>query len=139
MRLFASSSASDTVGRFSRALGSLTFLPFAFALMKSNAVFINTARGRLVDEPALIRALQDGTIAGAGLDVYWDEPPVTHDPHVPVALRKLDNVVLAPHNGGATWDSRGAQTSAIARSIVTAIKASGEESVTTEAGEARPA
>ena len=57
---------------------------------------------------------------------------MTHDPYVPVELRKLDNVVLAPHNGGATWDSRGAQTSAIARSIVAAIKASGEQPVTAE-------
>jgi hypothetical protein len=62
----------------------------------------------------LIRALQDRTIAGAGLDLFWCEPPVTHDPFVPLALRKLDNVVLAPHNGGATWDSRGEQTSSIA-------------------------
>jgi glyoxylate reductase len=101
-----------------------------FRLMKPTAYFINTGRGRMVDEPAMIRALQDGTIAGAGLDVFWCEPPVTHDPYVPVALRKLDNVVLAPHNGGATWDSRSAQTSAIARSIVAAIKASGEQPVT---------
>ena len=91
-------------------------------LMKPTAYFMNTGRGRLVDEVALIAALQDGTIAGAGLDVFWNEPPVSHDPFVPVALRKLDNVVLAPHNGGATWDSRGAQTSAIARNIVAHIK-----------------
>src|SRR3984893_15512651 len=91
-------------------------------LMKPTAYFINTGRGRLVNESALIEALQDGTIAGAGLDVFWNEPPVSHDPFVPLALRKLDNVVLAPHNGGATWDSRGAQTSAIARNIVAHIK-----------------
>jgi glyoxylate reductase len=91
-------------------------------LMKPTAYFINTGRGRLVNEPALIEALQNGTIAGAGLDVFWNEPPVSHDPFVPHALRKLDNVVLAPHNGGATWDSRGAQTSAIARNIVAHIK-----------------
>ena len=101
-------------------------------LMKPTAYLINTGRGRLVDEPALVRALQDGTIAGAGLDVFWNEPPVTHDPSVPPELCKLDNVILAPHNGGATWDSRGAQTSTIARSIVAAIKASGEQPVTAE-------
>jgi glyoxylate reductase len=47
---------------------------------------------------------------------------VTHDPFVPVALRKLDNVVLAPHNGGATWESRGEQTIAIARNTVAHIR-----------------
>jgi glyoxylate reductase len=92
-----------------------------FALMKPTAYFVNTGRGRLVNEADLIAALQAGTIAGAGLDVYYDEPPVTHDPVVPLALRRLDNVILQPHNGGATWDSRGRQTRAIAKSIVHAI------------------
>jgi glyoxylate reductase len=92
-----------------------------FALMKPTAYFINVGRGRLVDEPAMIRALQDGTIAGAGLDVYWNEPPVVIDPWIPEALRKLDNVVLTPHNGGATWDSRSRQTLAIADAIVNDI------------------
>jgi len=90
-------------------------------LMKPGAYFINTARGRIVDEPALIKALQQGTIAGAGLDVFWHEPPVS-DPWVPPAFYKLDNVVLAPHNGGATWDSRGEMTSRIAQTIVADIK-----------------
>ncbi|MBV9322749.1 MAG: D-glycerate dehydrogenase [Chloroflexi bacterium] len=91
-------------------------------LMKPSAYFINTARGRIVDEPALVKALQEGTIAGAGLDVFWHEPPVTPFPWVPPAFYKLDNVVLAPHNGGATWDSRGEMTSRIAQTIVADIK-----------------
>jgi phosphoglycerate dehydrogenase-like enzyme len=91
------------------------------ALMKSSAYLINTARGRIVDEPELIRALQNGTIAGAALDVYWNEPPATYDPHVPVELRKLDNVILAPHNGGATWEVRGARMASVARGIVAMI------------------
>ena len=90
-------------------------------LMKPSAYFINTARGRIVDEPALIKALQQGAIAGAGLDVFWHEPPVS-DPWVPPEFYKLDNVVLAPHNGGATWDSRGEMTSRIAQTIVADIK-----------------
>lgn len=94
-----------------------------FKLMKPEAYFINTARGRLVDEEAMIRALQDGTIAGAGLDVFWNEPPVVREAFIPEALRKLDNVVLAPHNGGATWDSRSRQTLAIADAIVADIRA----------------
>jgi lactate dehydrogenase-like 2-hydroxyacid dehydrogenase len=93
-----------------------------FGLMKRGAYFVNTARGRIVDEPAMIAALEDGTIAGAALDVYWDEPPHTHDPFVPEALRKLDNVILAPHNGGATWEVRGTRTSSVARGILKAIK-----------------
>jgi D-3-phosphoglycerate dehydrogenase len=63
-----------------------------FDLMKSSAVFVNTGRGRVVDEPALIRALQQGKIAGAGLDVLEDEPP---DPSNP--LLAMANVVVTPH------------------------------------------
>jgi glyoxylate reductase len=96
-----------------------------FALMKPTAYFINPGRGRLVDEPAMIEALQTGVIAGAGLDVYWNEPPVTHDASVPLALRKLDNVVLTPHNGGATWDSRTRQTVGMAEALVEHIRVAG--------------
>src|SRR5215467_2429382 len=91
-------------------------------LMKPTAYFINTARGRIVDETALIRALQNGTIAGAALDVFWNEPPATYDPFVPEELRKLENVILAPHNGGATWEVRGARVASVARGIVTTMK-----------------
>jgi phosphoglycerate dehydrogenase-like enzyme len=92
-----------------------------FGLMRRDAYFVNTARGRIVDEPELIRALQNGTIAGAALDVYWSEPPETHDPHVPQALLKLDNVILAPHNGGATWAVRGTRMASVARGVVKMI------------------
>lgn len=93
-------------------------------LMKPTSYLINTARGRIVDEAALIGALQDGTIAGAALDVYWNEPPVAYDPHVPIELRKLDNVILNPHNGGATWEVRGARAASVARGIVTMLNGS---------------
>jgi glyoxylate reductase len=95
-----------------------------FALMKPSAYFVNVARGWLVDEDALIAALRNGTIAGAGLEVFWNEPPLTIDPYIPLALRKLDNVVLTPHNGGATHDSRSAQFDAIADVIIADIVAS---------------
>jgi phosphoglycerate dehydrogenase-like enzyme len=62
------------------------------ALMKPTAYFINTARGPIVDQKALTRVLQEGRIAGAGLDVFEQEPTDPDDP-----LLKLDNVVLAPH------------------------------------------
>jgi glyoxylate reductase len=99
-----------------------------FALMKPTAYFINPGRGRLVDEAALIKALQDGVIAGAGLEVFWDEPPVVHEPFVPLALRKMDNVVLTPHNGGATWESRTRQVVGIARALEAHIKETAKES-----------
>lgn len=99
-----------------------------FALMKPTAYFVNPGRGRLVDEAALIKALQDGVIAGAGLEVFWDEPPVVHEPFVPLALRKMGNVVLTPHNGGATWESRTRQVVGIARALEAHIKETAKES-----------
>ena len=64
------------------------------ALMKPTAFLINTSRGPLVDEPALIDALKEKRIAGAGLDVFDEEPlPLDHP------LRKLDNVTMSPHTG----------------------------------------
>jgi glyoxylate reductase len=74
-------------------------------LMKRTAFLVNTARGRIVDERALIAALRDGEIAGAGLDVYWNEPPVTYSPDPDPDLFKLDNVILVPHLGGATEET----------------------------------
>lgn len=68
--------------------------------MKPTAFLINTARGDLVDEAALIDALQNRRIAGAGLDVFEQEP------RVPEALRALDNVTLFPHIGSATLETR---------------------------------
>jgi phosphoglycerate dehydrogenase-like enzyme len=64
------------------------------ALMRPNAYFVNTSRGHVLEEPALVRMLQEGKLAGAGLDVFWEEPlPPTS------TLLKLDNVVLTPHVG----------------------------------------
>jgi glyoxylate reductase len=69
-------------------------------LMKKTAFLINTARGPIIDEPALIRALKARKIAGAGLDVF------EHEPKVDMALRRMANVVLAPHLGSATVEVR---------------------------------
>lgn len=67
-----------------------------FAKFKSGAVLVNTARGPVIDQDAMIAALQDGKLGGAGLDVFEDEP------HVPGALLALDQVVLTPHVGSST-------------------------------------
>jgi glyoxylate reductase len=91
-----------------------------FDLMKPTAFFINTARGRIVDEPALVTALQDGKIAGAGLDVYWCEPPVG-EPAPSPEFFKLDNVILTGHIGSATWESRREMATLCARNIVAMV------------------
>jgi len=70
------------------------------ALMKSSAFLINSARGDVVDQSALIEALKSGSIGGAGLDVFEGEPAV------PEALLSLDNVVLLPHLGSASRETR---------------------------------
>ena len=70
------------------------------ALMKPGAFLINSARGDVIDQTALIEALDQGVIAGAGLDVYEDEPAV------PAQLLSMDNVVLLPHLGSASRETR---------------------------------
>ena len=69
--------------------------------MKSTAVIINTARGPLIDEKALIKALENGEIAGAGLDVTEQEPPAKDNP-----LRNMENVILTPHTASASTRMR---------------------------------
>jgi lactate dehydrogenase-like 2-hydroxyacid dehydrogenase len=71
-----------------------------FAAMRPDAFFVNIARGDVVDEAALIAALQGGELAGAGLDVYEFEPDV------PDALKQMENVTLLPHLGTAALEVR---------------------------------
>lgn len=72
----------------------------ALRMMKPTAYLINTARGAHVDEQALVKALKEGEIAGAAMDVYEHEPQITPE------LLTLDNVVLSPHTGTGTWEGR---------------------------------
>ena len=69
-------------------------------MMKRSAYLINTARGAHVDEEALVKALKEGEIAGAAMDVY------EHEPQIHPELLTLDNVVLSPHTGTGTWEGR---------------------------------
>lgn len=84
----------------------------ALAKMKPNAYLINTSRGPLVDEEALCDALESGTIRGAGLDVY------EHEPRVNLRLLPMKNVVLLPHIGSATEETRNAMARIAATNVV---------------------
>jgi glyoxylate reductase len=85
-------------------------------LMKPSAILINTARGSVIDEEALIVALKENWIAGAGLDVYEKEPL---DPKNP--LLALDNVVIIPHMGSATTQTRSAMSELAARNLLAVL------------------
>ena len=84
--------------------------------MKRTAFLINASRGPIVDEPALVEALKDGTIAGAGLDVYVEEPLSVESP-----LLKMDNVVTLPHIGSATHETRRAMNENAAENLIGAL------------------
>jgi len=86
-------------------------------LMKPTAILINAARGAVVDNEALVKALQEGWIAGAGLDVYEEEPLPKDHP-----LTKLDNVVLTPHIGASTEEAQMRAGVQVAEQIVEILK-----------------
>ena len=84
--------------------------------MRPHAVLVNTARGPIIDERALVRALREGWIAGAGLDVF------EHEPALAPGLRELPQVVLAPHVGSATVATRNRMAEIAAENIVAALR-----------------
>jgi glyoxylate reductase len=85
-------------------------------MMKKNAVLINTSRGPVVDEQALVFALKEKQIFGAGLDVYEHEPEIAEE------LKKLDNAVLQPHSASATIESRTKMAIMAAENMVAGLK-----------------
>ncbi len=85
--------------------------------MKRSAFLVNIARGKVVDEAGLIRALQEGLIAGAGLDVFEQEPVACDSP-----LLRMDNVVTLPHIGSATWETREAMANCAIDNLCQALR-----------------
>lgn len=84
----------------------------SFSLMKETAYLINTSRGPVVDEGALVEVLKKGKIAGAALDVFEEEPQLA------LGLAKLENVALTPHTASATIEARGAMATLAAQAIL---------------------
>ncbi|HEY9777626.1 MAG TPA: D-glycerate dehydrogenase [Planktothrix sp.] len=86
-----------------------------FAAMKPSCILINTARGAVIDEKALVKALTDRRIAAAGLDVFENEPDVAKE------LLAMKNVVVAPHIGSATFETRAAMANSAASAVLHAF------------------
>jgi len=85
-------------------------------MMKKTAVLINTSRGPVIDEPALVKALKERWIFGAGLDVYEYEPDISEE------LKKLDNVILQPHSASATIETRTKMAIMAAENMIAGLK-----------------
>lgn len=93
-----------------------------FKLMKKNAILINTSRGQIVNEKALISALKNKKIFAAALDVFECEPKITCDAKALVQLKDLDNVILTPHIASATIETRNKMSEIAAQNIIDYFK-----------------
>lgn len=94
-----------------------------FAMMKTSALLINCARGPIIDETALLAALQNHELAGAALDVY------EHEPKVADGFKQLKNVILTPHIGNATVEARDAMGTIVAQNAIRVLKGAAPEYV----------
>jgi glyoxylate reductase len=92
-----------------------------FSLMKKTAILVNTARGPVVDEKALCRALATKRIAGAGIDVFECEPAIDCDLTDDLELRKMPNAILTPHIASATYEAREDMAKIAAKNIVAVL------------------
>jgi glyoxylate reductase len=86
------------------------------SMMKKESYLINTARGPIIDEKALVKALKDGVIRGAALDVFENEPAIEQE------LMALDNVVIVPHIGSASYRTRTKMAIMAAKNLISALK-----------------
>jgi len=93
-----------------------------FAMMKKTAFLVNTARGPVVDEKALLRALKTKRIAGAGIDVFECEPAIDCDVTDNLELKSFPNVVLTPHIASATIEAREAMSMVAAENIIAVLE-----------------
>ncbi|MDF1496789.1 MAG: D-glycerate dehydrogenase [Patescibacteria group bacterium] len=93
-----------------------------FKLMKPTAYIVNTARGPVIDEKALLRALKTKRIAGAGLDVFECEPAIDCDLRDNMELKSHDNVILTPHIASATEEARQDMSEIAAKNIIAVLK-----------------
>ena len=84
--------------------------------MRPDAILVNTSRGSVVDEAALVEALRSGEIAAAALDVY------EHEPDLAPGLRELNNIVLEPHTASATREARSAMSRLAAENVIAALE-----------------
>ena len=85
-------------------------------MMKNESYLINTARGPIIDEKALVKALKGGVIRGAALDVFENEPAIEQE------LMNMDNVVIVPHIGSASYRTRTKMAIMAAKNLISALK-----------------
>lgn len=93
-----------------------------FSLMKKTAFLINTSRGPVVDEEALIDALKNNKIAGAALDVFECEPDIVCNPNNYTIFKNLQNIIVTPHTASATIEARSKMAEIVAQNIINVLK-----------------